>query len=64
VILGGRNDGGPLFDLNLVKEVKNCSSCQVRERLGHVERNEPLKQLGWTGQERGVPGNSEAEVTP
>lgn len=64
MVLGGRSDGGHLFDLNLVKEVKNWSSCQGRRRLGHVERNEPLTQLGWTGQERAVPGNSEVEVTP
>ena len=68
----GRQRGGTgrkkwwrtLVWFELVKEVKNWSLCQGRKRLGHVERNEPLKQLGWTGQERGVPGNSEAEVTP
>ena len=58
VVLGGRSDGGHLFDLNLVKEIKNWSSCEGGRRLGHVERHEHLKQLGWAGWERGLLGNS------
>lgn len=49
VVLGRNREH--LFDLILVKKVKSWSSCCGGKKLGCVERNEHLKQLGWTGWE-------------
>lgn len=49
--------------LILVKKVKSWSSRRGGRGLGCVERNEHLKQLGWTGWEGGLLGKSEEELT-
>lgn len=59
-VVPGRKE---LSDLTLVKMVRTWLSCQGGKRLGCMERNEHLKQLGWTRWEGGVLGKPEEEVT-